>query len=141
MRKMFISILLIVVSACSISFAETRQQHISPKGKKFTLILMTQSEFDDFLLKKFGYNNISTRTTGGKVVLGITSTHRKRIALWDDPKKWWNNVGKTEREMERLPFAWFVRLPVDACGNYEEETYAHEVFYHVDNDIRHPVYE
>jgi hypothetical protein len=107
--------------------AETRSKKVSRTGKTYTLVLMTPSEFDDFLLTKRHISQVIERFNGYEV-LGFTIVSRRAVIVMKDGLVW-----------GVVPYAWVVYLPVDSQGRYDEETFQHEVFYHVDHDIHHPV--
>ena len=118
------------------AYAEQRYQCVSPiKGNKYTLVFMGEFEFDAFILLKCNHNNAISRKKGGKVVLGITVVTRKRASLFDDPKAWWRGLGNSET----IPVKWVVYIPVDTADRFRMDTLVHEIFYHVDNDVRHPI--
>ncbi len=137
MKKLILSLILCLIITAT-AFAEQKFQQVSPGGKKYTLVLMSQTEFDAFILKasRGKQDNAFLRRHGwGGEVLGITLTHKKRVALWDDPSFWYNNFGTGKTR----GYAWEVYLPVDSRGRYDRESLRHEIQYHVDGDERHPL--
>ena len=124
---------LIILS--SLAFAESRYQRFSPKGREYTLVFMSESEFDAFILQKCNHNNAYSKIYGGKVILGVTVTLRKRTSIYDDPKIWWEGLGNSKT----IPYKWVVYIPVDGNNQYQSSTLEHEIYHHVDNDIRHPI--
>ena len=111
-----------LVLTYSLVFAEDRQNRVSASGKIFTLILMNQTEFDDFILARVKYDNRYNRSISGDILDGLTLIYTKK-----------NFIGRQK------PFAWDVYLPVNEGGEYDQGTYNHEVYYHIDNNIHHPI--
>lgn len=105
----------------------------SPKGRVYLLILMTQYEFDA-LAKKYGIDNAKAREFGGSLLCGLTASRKGLAKTVYIP---YDSTFFLDGHMDEI-------CVDNGICHHEGYSYScsvlwHEVTYHIDDNIRHPL--